>query len=63
MANIGRQPCDEGVIRSGKAESPCTLVSGPWILVGTIIGVSTSPIGPSVAFSREANETYLCPTR
>ena len=38
MANIGSPPCDEGVIRSGEAEEPCTSDSGPWILVGTIIG-------------------------
>jgi len=48
MANIGRQPCDEGVIRSGRAESPCTLVSGPWILVGTIIGSGMAFIDSTV---------------
>jgi EmrB/QacA subfamily drug resistance transporter len=48
MANIGRQPCDEGVIRSSKAESPCTLVSEPWILVGTIIGSGMAFIDSTV---------------
>lgn len=48
MANIGRQPCDEGVIRSGKAESPCTPASGPWILVGTIIGSGMAFIDSTV---------------
>jgi EmrB/QacA subfamily drug resistance transporter len=48
MANIGRQPCDEGVIRSGKAESPCTSASGPWILVGTIIGSGMAFIDSTV---------------
>src|SRR5215210_3942707 len=38
MTNLGKPPCDEGVIRSGKAESPCTPTSGPWVLAGTIIG-------------------------
>src|ERR687897_219163 len=48
MANIGRQPCDEGVIRSGKAESPCTPASRPWILVGTIIGSGMTFIDSTV---------------
>src|SRR5918998_91372 len=48
MANIGRQPCDEGVIRSGEAESPCTPSSGPWILVGTIIGSGMAFIDSTV---------------
>src|ERR687896_2546109 len=37
MANIGRTPCDEGVIRSGKGEAPCPSTSGPWVLAATII--------------------------
>src|ERR671912_70847 len=48
MANIGRQPCDEGVIRSVEAESPCTPSSGPWILVGTIIGSGMAFIDSTV---------------
>ncbi len=38
MANLGRPPCDEGVIRSGKSEAPCSPSSGPWVLAATIIG-------------------------
>ncbi len=38
MANIGRPPCDEGVVRSRAADAPCTPSSGPWILAATIIG-------------------------
>ena len=37
MANVGRTPCDEGVIRSGKGEAPCPSTSGPWVLAATII--------------------------
>lgn len=34
------QPCDEGVIRSKAADSPCIKSSGPWILAATILGSS-----------------------
>ena len=37
MANVGRPPCDEGVIRSGKGKAPCPSTSGPWVLAATII--------------------------
>ena len=37
MANLGKPPCDEGVIRSGKGEAPCPSTSGPWVLAATII--------------------------
>src|ERR1043165_199868 len=40
MSNIVKQPCDEGVIRSGKAATPCGKSSGSWILAATIIGSS-----------------------
>ncbi len=40
MANIVRQPCDEGVIASRPAAAPCTKASGPWILAATILGSS-----------------------
>ena len=48
MANIGSPPCDEGVIRSGEAAEPCTPASGPWILVGTIIGSGMAFIDSTV---------------
>jgi EmrB/QacA subfamily drug resistance transporter len=38
MSNVGRFPCDEGVIRSRKADAPCSQASGPWVLAATIIG-------------------------
>src|SRR5918992_2567420 len=37
MANVGKPPCDEGVIRSGKGEAPCPSTSGPWVLAATIM--------------------------
>lgn len=40
MANIVRQPCDEGVIASSPAVAPCAKGSGPWILAATILGSS-----------------------
>jgi hypothetical protein len=38
VANIGRSPCDEGVVRTSRASAPCTPASGPWVLAATIIG-------------------------
>src|SRR5215467_3716043 len=40
MANIVRQPCDEGVIAASVAVTPCAKASGPWILAATILGSS-----------------------
>jgi EmrB/QacA subfamily drug resistance transporter len=48
VANIGRPPCDEGVIRSGKATAPCAPTSGPWILAATILGSSMAFIDGTV---------------
>src|ERR687883_61008 len=38
MANIGRPPCDEGVVRGSRASAPCTPAWAPWVLAATIIG-------------------------
>src|SRR5918992_928033 len=38
MANIGRPPCDEGVVRTSRASAPCTPASAPWVLAATISG-------------------------
>src|SRR5919199_1675876 len=38
VANIGRPPCDEGVIRTIRASAPCTPASRPWVLAATILG-------------------------
>src|ERR1700757_4772814 len=48
MANIIRQPCDEGVIKSRAAVAPCTKASGPWILAATILGSSMTFIDGTV---------------
>ena len=48
MANIGRPPCDEGVIRSAKATAPCTRSAAPWILAATILGSSMAFIDGTV---------------
>lgn len=48
MANLGKPPCDEGVVLSGKSEAPCAPSSGPWILAATIIGSSMAFIDSTV---------------
>ena len=48
MANIGRPPCDEGVIRSGEASAPCAPTSAPWILAATILGSAMAFIDGTV---------------
>ena len=48
MTNIGRPPCDEGAIRSGKSGVPCEPSSGPWILAATIVGSSMAFIDGTV---------------
>src|ERR687897_1812616 len=48
MANIGRPPCDEGVIRTSRALAPCTRGAGPWILAATIIGSAMAFIDGTV---------------
>jgi EmrB/QacA subfamily drug resistance transporter len=40
MANIFKQPCDEGVIRAQPAIAPCAPGSEVWILAATILGSS-----------------------
>src|SRR4051794_41762587 len=35
-----RQPCDEGVLRAGKAASPCGPTAERWVLAATILGSS-----------------------
>jgi EmrB/QacA subfamily drug resistance transporter len=48
MANIVRQPCDEGIIKSRVAAAPCTKATGPWILAATILGSSMTFIDGTV---------------
>ncbi|MGF1471742.1 MAG: MFS transporter [Rubrobacteraceae bacterium] len=40
MANVIKQPCDEEVIQSQEAKSPCAPGAGPWVLAATILGSS-----------------------
>jgi EmrB/QacA subfamily drug resistance transporter len=48
MSNIGKPPCDEGVIRAGTSVNPCGPTSGPWILAATILGSSMAFIDSTV---------------
>ncbi|NJC23490.1 EmrB/QacA subfamily drug resistance transporter [Arthrobacter pigmenti] len=48
MSNIIRQPCDEGVLLTGKAGSPCSPHVGAWVLAATILGSSMGFIDGSV---------------
>jgi EmrB/QacA subfamily drug resistance transporter len=54
MASIIKQPCDEGVIRSREADTPCTRSAGPWVLTATILG-------SSMAFIDETAVTVALP--
>lgn len=48
MANIVKQPCDEGVIRSAPCIAPCTRNVGRWVLAATILGSSMAMIDGTV---------------
>jgi len=48
MANIVKQPCDEGVIRSKPCTQHCTRNLRPWILAATILGSSMAMIDGTV---------------
>jgi EmrB/QacA subfamily drug resistance transporter len=48
MSNIGKPPCDEGVIKSGKSAASRGPTSGPWILAATILGSSMAFIDSTV---------------
>jgi EmrB/QacA subfamily drug resistance transporter len=48
MANIIKQPCDEGVIRSKPCTDPCTQNVRVWVLVATILGSSMAFIDSTV---------------
>jgi MFS family permease len=65
VANLGKPPCDEGVILSSKSEAPCAPSSRPWILAATIIGSSMAFIDSTVtnvalpALQRELGATAV----
>lgn len=48
MASIVRSPRDEGVIRSRRADAPCSPQIGRWVLAATILGSSMSFIDASI---------------
>lgn len=48
MANIVKQPCDEGVVRSAPCGTPCARDARPWILAATILGSSMAFIDSTV---------------
>src|SRR3954471_17613000 len=63
MANIVKHPCDEGVIRSGKAATPCGKSSSSWILAATILGSSMAFIdGTVVNVALPALQSHLSAT-
>src|SRR6478672_10645158 len=43
-----RQPCDEGVVLSGKPASPCGPKAQPWILAATVLASSMAFIDGTV---------------
>lgn len=48
MANLIREPCDEGAILSGKSIASCTKRQGKWILAATILASSMAFIDGTV---------------
>src|SRR5205814_8976832 len=48
MATLIREPCDDGVIRSGHVTAPCPKSSGKWILAATTLGSSLAFIDGTV---------------
>lgn len=48
MATLIREPCDDGVIWSGRVVRPCPKSSGKWVLVATILGSSLAFIDGTV---------------
>src|SRR5437763_171971 len=48
MTTSIREPCDDGVIRSGLSPSPCPESSGKWVLAATILGSSLAFIDGTV---------------
>src|SRR6202163_4916382 len=48
MINLGRTPCDEGVIRAAADTPGCAERAKPWVLAATILGSSMAFIDGSV---------------
>ena len=49
MALVIQDPCNEALIRAGRAAAPCSRAAGRWILAATILGSSMAFIDGSVA--------------
>ena len=47
MSSFTQPPCDEGVLRAGSGDAPCTPAAKPWILAATILGSSLAFIDSS----------------
>jgi len=48
LSTITKAPCDEAIIRAGRAESPCSKRAAPWVLAATILGSSITFIDSTV---------------
>src|SRR3977135_704265 len=65
MTILIREPCADGVIRSGDAPTPCQKSSGRWVLAATILGSSLAFIDGTVvnvalpALQKDLNATVL----
>jgi EmrB/QacA subfamily drug resistance transporter len=65
MSKVFIEPCDEGVILSGKADAPCTKAQGRWILAATILASSMAFIDGTVVnvalpfLQKELNATVI----
>jgi EmrB/QacA subfamily drug resistance transporter len=65
MANFVQPPCDEAIIRSRAAVTPCAKSTGVWILAATILGSSMAFIDGTVvnvalpALQQSLNATVL----
>src|SRR3712207_2920556 len=60
MADVIRQPCDVGIIRSEVATVPCAPTAAPWVLAATILGSSMAFIdGTAVPVALPAIQSVL----
>jgi hypothetical protein len=57
LFTIGNPPCDVGIIRSRRADTPCEETSRPWVLAATTIG-SAMALGARAADSQWIVESY-----
>src|SRR4030095_13357612 len=65
MADFIYDPCEEGIILSGKADATCSKTQGAWVLAATILASSIAFIDGTVvnvalpALQRELNATAI----